>query len=405
MLQQLVDGLQDRPDVTVELIDTRHVGAARGLRKLAAAARVMWHTLRRMRWAEIVVLHVSPPATVTFGPILYAITRIFRRPMVLRENGGSLDAEYRAMSRVKRLLLRIAFRADQVLLETHHLIDAFQHALPRANCQWYSNSRPIEKQPESSAHQPTGRFVFIGQVRPTKGVLDILEAVKLSHPNIGVDVYGPLMGGLTQEELPTEGQFRYRGVLDREAIVPTLRRYDAVLLPTHHYGEGYPGIILEAFAAGRPVIASRWRSIPEIVEDGVSGLLIPPHDPEALARAMASLVSSPTQLQRLTSVAATRARDKNLRTMSSTASKPTRHDGHLTRRGLGQTRHHHHTLTPCGVSPLTRTPSRSATTPPRTRDPGASYRQVHCEVESAAASGTSDPTTAGWGTWKGTCDA
>jgi glycosyltransferase involved in cell wall biosynthesis len=47
------------------------------------------------------------------------------------------------------------------------------------------------------------------------------------------------------------------------------------------------------------VIASRWRSIPEIVEDGVSGILIPPHDPKALARAMASLVSSPLELQRM----------------------------------------------------------------------------------------------------------
>jgi hypothetical protein len=52
------------------------------------------------------------------------------------------------------------------------------------------------------------------------------------------------MGGLTKEELPTQGQFRYRGVLEREAILPTLRRYDAVLLPTHHYGEGYPGTML-----------------------------------------------------------------------------------------------------------------------------------------------------------------
>jgi glycosyltransferase involved in cell wall biosynthesis len=47
------------------------------------------------------------------------------------------------------------------------------------------------------------------------------------------------------------------------------------------------------------VIASRWRSIPEIVEDGVSGILIPPHDPKALAQAMASLVSSPLELQRM----------------------------------------------------------------------------------------------------------
>jgi glycosyltransferase involved in cell wall biosynthesis len=299
LLQQLLGELRDRPDVKIEIVDTCDAVCARGMRKLAAAARVAWRALRRMRWAEVVVLHASTPATVAFGPILYAITRILRRPMILREFGGSLDAEYRGMSRLKRQLLRIAFRSDQVLLETHHLIEAFRHELPRANCQWYANSRPAPKRPTPPAHQPTGRFVFIGQVKPTKGIFDILEAVKISHPNIRVDVYGPLMDGLTDGSLPTEGRFRYRGVLEREAILPTLRRYDAVLLPTYHHGEGYPGIILEAFAAGRPVIASRWRSIPEIVEDGVSGILIPPHDPKALARAMASLVSSPLELQRM----------------------------------------------------------------------------------------------------------
>ena len=62
--------------------------------------------------------------------------------------------------------------------------------------------------------------------------------------------------------------------------------------------DGTPDI-LEAYAAGIPVVATNWMAIPEIVQDGVSGLLIEPRRPDAIVEALTSLMDDPAQLRAL----------------------------------------------------------------------------------------------------------
>jgi len=63
---------------------------------------------------------------------------------------------------------------------------------------------------------------------------------------------------------------------------------DVVVLSSHE--EGFPNVVLEAMAAGRPVVATRVGGVPEIVEDGKTGLLVPPRDPEKLAEGIMRLL-------------------------------------------------------------------------------------------------------------------
>jgi glycosyltransferase involved in cell wall biosynthesis len=59
--------------------------------------------------------------------------------------------------------------------------------------------------------------------------------------------------------------------------------------------EGSPVALIEAMAAGRPVVATAVGGVPEVVQDGVSGLLVPPRDPAALAAAIAGLLAEPAR--------------------------------------------------------------------------------------------------------------
>ena len=68
---------------------------------------------------------------------------------------------------------------------------------------------------------------------------------------------------------------------------------------TYWHGEGFPGIFIDAFIAGLPVIATDWSMNGELIKDGKNGRLIPPHDPEALANTMEKVLADRETLKNM----------------------------------------------------------------------------------------------------------
>lgn len=106
---------------------------------------------------------------------------------------------------------------------------------------------------------------------------------------------GPMRTALEQQarELHLGDNVIFTGY--RRDIPALLGIFDVFVLPSRF--EGLPLSILEAMAAGKPVIASAVDGIPEVVIDGQTGLLIPPSDPQALANAMLWLAHNPSEAQ------------------------------------------------------------------------------------------------------------
>ncbi len=97
------------------------------------------------------------------------------------------------------------------------------------------------------------------------------------------------------QELGLAGRVHFLG--QRPDIPDLLGALDIFVLPSH--SEGVSLALLEAMAAGLPVIATAVGGLPEVVTDGVNGLLIPPQDPEALAQALARLLDDPALAKKL----------------------------------------------------------------------------------------------------------
>ncbi len=148
---------------------------------------------------------------------------------------------------------------------------------------------PIENDDKAEAARTCQRFIYLGHLWRIKGVETILEAVPHLPLGCSIDLFGPL-DEYTAETIERRGngRVRYGGFLTHDQVDIALWKYDCLVLPTHHPGEGYPGVIAEAFAHGLPVITTKWLAIPEIVDE-TCGLLIDPQDTPGFVAALTAL--------------------------------------------------------------------------------------------------------------------
>ena len=94
-----------------------------------------------------------------------------------------------------------------------------------------------------------------------------------------------------------QDQIIFEGFRDNRELPDYYRRADAFVLPS--FAEGVPVVLMEAMAMEVPCVASRITGIPELIEDGVSGLLVPPADEHALAGAIIRLMDEEDLSRRL----------------------------------------------------------------------------------------------------------
>lgn len=155
-------------------------------------------------------------------------------------------------------------------------------------------------------------FVFIGRLAPVKGVDVLLEAFALarqSAPDIRLTIVGdgPERARLEALAGPMGEAVRFTGYLSQGEVAALLAGADALVLASH--AEGVPVVLMEAMAAGRAVIATDITGVPELVDDGVSGFLVPPGDPAAFAARMAEVAQDPDLRRRLGQAGKARVRE------------------------------------------------------------------------------------------------
>ena len=137
-------------------------------------------------------------------------------------------------------------------------------------------------------------WLAMGRLHPQKDYPSLLAAfaeVVAASPSARLRIAGEgrLLGELTAlvDDLGLGGHVRFLGL--RDDAPRLLAAADAVVLASAW--EGLPNVLMEAMAAGRPCVATRVGGVPELVEDGRTGTLVPPGNPEALARAMTGIMA------------------------------------------------------------------------------------------------------------------
>ncbi len=139
---------------------------------------------------------------------------------------------------------------------------------------------------DHSTPNPEGPIVFVGDLSHDKGVEVLLEAHRrLASPRQLV------LAGRVHDDLPIDsgGQVELRGLLDHASVIDLMQTACVVAVPSI-VPDCCPTVILEAMALGRPVVAAASGGIVDLVDDGVTGLLVAAGDPDALSAALSAVV-------------------------------------------------------------------------------------------------------------------
>lgn len=167
---------------------------------------------------------------------------------------------------------------------------------------------PVDQPEVYPTDEKQYRFCTFSRVIPEKGIPEAIHAIREINAENGksiarLDIYGPVDAGFESEFMDMVNANRafvtYKGVAESHQSVMILKNYYAVLFPTRWLGEGMAGTIIDAFAAGVPVIASDWNANGELITNGSNGVIYPSENLKSLKNAVVWAMKNPEKMNQM----------------------------------------------------------------------------------------------------------
>lgn len=240
---------------------------------------VFFRSILALKKCEIIVISISINGRKFFFPFFYYMNIFFKRKIFHSSIGGRLANNIKENpSWIKYIN---SFKVNWV--ESHELVENLE-ALGIANALYlpnYKRLRKAELQNCYSYFEPYS-FCMFCRVQEQKGVSDAIDAIKginkkYNCKKVKLDIYGPIDEDYIDEFKKnindSSDYVEYKGVVDASQSVDTLKNYYMLLFPTKYFNEGIPGTIIDALAAGIPVIARKWHYCSEMLIHKNNGLI------------------------------------------------------------------------------------------------------------------------------------
>ncbi len=268
---------------------------------------------RAARGHDVVHIHsaMAPAVTVIRAALLAAAARSRGAAVVVHVHGGNV--EFWLTTRIRRALVKFAMAPAQRVVAVWTAGErALTQVLPATRVQMIDNGVDLSLHSIPRGEHNPFRVLYVGLLTPRKGVLDLLEASSLLAER-GFDHELWLLGG-TPDEGPSaeaevraalDGRARILGTRAPEEMPGVYAEADLFCLPS--WWEAMPLSVLEAMASGLPVVATDVGDVSRLVQDGHTGFVVPPRDPEKLASALAELLRDPQRARAMGSAGRARA--------------------------------------------------------------------------------------------------
>ena len=287
----------------IAYIVTHREGRRRDKLATAARAAAAFATLASRHGRGVLHVHAASRWSFWRKSAYMAAALAARWPVIFHLHGGGFSRFVnQECGPLARRAVRFFLDRATVIVVVSERWAGWMHGIttnPRIVCV----PNPVALPPPAAKPREPGLVAFAGRCREGKGVFDLLDAVSEiapSQPALRLECAGDGdLGRLVERAaaLGIDERVRLRGWIGARERDDLLARASIFVLPSH--AEALPVSLLEAMAAGCAVVASRVGGIPDLVEDGVNGLLVPARDPSALAAALRRLLDDPDLAARL----------------------------------------------------------------------------------------------------------
>ena len=272
--------------------------------------------VRLVRWSlgpgpRLVHIHTATRGSWYRKALCLLAVRATGRPVILHVHAGAGDigAFCERIGPVRLRVFARTFRsADRVVAVSRASAAEIERRLGVPDVLVVPNRAPLPLAAPlangSGSPREAIRVLYLGGfANPVKGgrvLMQALPGLAARAPRVSVT-----LAGLGSPPGLDAGRASWLGWLDPDGVAAALIDADVVVLPS--LSEGLPVALLEALGYGKAVVATRVGGIPEIVTDGVDGVLVPPGDADALTDAIAELAADPLRRARLGRAARARA--------------------------------------------------------------------------------------------------
>lgn len=274
-----------------------------GKKKIIIMPFVIFSTLRK---SENVVIFPAHNGLRIIAPLLVVGNIFFRRKLHYSVIGGWLPDLLKKKKRLSFILKKFNYiyvETERMKKELENL--GFFNIIVVPNCKKLKilNDSELIKN-----HQEPYRLCTFSRVMKEKGIEDAVKVLELVNKKLGrnaflLDIYGQIDENQIEWFNDFKKKFpayiKYCGVIQFDKSVEVLKEYFLLLFPTKFYTEGIPGTIIDSYAAGVPVISSKWESFSEVIEDGVTGIGYEFDDLEELENILVSIVERPYIIEKM----------------------------------------------------------------------------------------------------------
>ncbi len=269
--------------------------------------RLFYHIVRKSRSCDNVIILPAHNGLKVFAVLFYLLKKINGFRLFYDVIGGWLAEDLKKTP----ILLKCLKVYDGIWVETTSMKESLED-LGLDNIFRIRNFKLFDKevipQVEYNLSEGPLRVCTFSRVMPEKGIEDVIEVVNRINKEKQRTVYTLAIYGHIDENYMERfyhlkesfpDTIRYMGIAKPSESVTVLRDYFALIFPTRFLTEGVPGTIIDAYAAGVPVISARWQNCEDVIDEGITGLCFEMYNVEELYKLMVQASQEPQMLLKM----------------------------------------------------------------------------------------------------------